>query len=46
VYDKKLAEQSGTLNQEIDVSLLSNGVYLVMVNEGNKYYTQKIIKND
>jgi len=46
VYDKKVSEQAGTINQEIDMASLSNGVYLLKVNEDNKYLTQKIIKQN
>jgi hypothetical protein len=44
VYDSKVSEQEGTILQEIDLSLLPDGIYLVKVNEGDKYFTNKIVK--
>ena len=47
IYDKNISEQSGVLNQEINISSLPNGIYLLKVNEGdNKYLTQKIVKQE
>ncbi len=46
VYDKTLSEEQGLINQEINVSLLSEGLYLLKVNEGNQFFTKKIIKED
>jgi type IX secretion system substrate protein len=46
VYTQNIREQAGTINQEIDLSLLANGVYLLKVNEGAQYFTQKIVKQN
>jgi len=46
VYEKNISEQGGLINQQIDLSLLSEGIYLLKVNEGNTYFTKKIIKQD
>lgn len=46
VYDKTVTEQTGTIEQEINMSLLPNGIYLLKVNEGNKFLTQKIVKQN
>ncbi len=44
VYDQSLTDQNGMIYQQIDVSSLSDGIYLLKVNEGNTFYTQKVIK--
>jgi hypothetical protein len=46
VYYKNSSEQPGTIHQEIDLSLLSDGIYLLKVDEGNLYFTKKIVKQD
>lgn len=43
---KKITEQQGDINQEINLNSLSNGIYLLKVDEGNHYYTKKIIKQN
>lgn len=45
VIDRKKGENYGTLQESLDLSNLSNGVYLVMVQVGNRsVMTQKVIK--
>ncbi len=44
VYDQSLTDQNGMIYQQIDVSSLSDGIYLLKVNEGNNFYSKKIVK--
>gem|GEM_PF-1773377 len=46
VYDKNVSEQAGIINQQINMYQLPNGIYLLKVNEDNKFMTQKIIKQN
>jgi len=46
VYSKNQSAEAGRFNDKINISLLSNGVYLLKVNEGNIYFTKKFVKQN
>jgi hypothetical protein len=46
VYNDIISGDEGRLTHKIDVSSLSNGVYLLRINEGNNFYTKKFVKQE
>jgi hypothetical protein len=46
VYYKNETKQAGRINEEISVSSLAEGIYLLKVNAGNDFFTKKVIKQN
>ena len=46
VYNETLKGTQGRVSHQIDISLLSEGIYLLKVNEANTFLTKKVVKQN